>query len=148
MNWRRVILLPQAGYRARWSNAASWHRRLFAVGAVCLSCVTTAVIAKTQRTVIVGLGATTCAQFLADVSKHPAVQRDYLAWAQGFLSAILASRPQGVDEGLNLNPESFGLIKQLEFLRDYCGQNRSQSFSDAVEALYKRLRSEGDASRK
>ena len=42
---------------------------------------------------IVGLGATSCLQFTNDVKQNPAVQRDYLAWAQGFMSSILLSRP-------------------------------------------------------
>ena len=92
---------------------------------------------------IVGLGATTCAQFTNDVTKNPAVQRDYLAWAQGFMSGILIGRPAGIDEGLDLIPSTFPLLKQLEFLRDYCRQHPAEDFSDAVAILYKRLRQEG-----
>lgn len=124
----RLRLTLWIGVLIRRPNLVSRHRLLYSAGAVCLSCIATAAIAQTQRSVVVGLGATTCAQFLADVGKSPTVQRDYLAWAQGFLSAILLSRPKGVDEGLNLDPKSFGLVRQLEFLRDYCGQNESRSF--------------------
>lgn len=92
---------------------------------------------------IVGLGATSCLQFMNDVKQNPAVQRDYLAWAQGFMSGILLSRPSGVDEGLDLNPPSFGLLKQLEFLREHCTKSPSAGFSDAVEALYLSLRKAG-----
>ena len=53
------------------------------------------------------------------------------------------SRPPGVDEGLNLNPAAFGLIEQLRFLEDHCAQHAELNFSEAVEALYKRLRKEG-----
>lgn len=89
---------------------------------------------------IVGLGATSCSQFSKDTNENPSLQRDYLAWAQGFMSGILLSRPPAVDLGLDLNPPEFSLLKQLEFLRDYCGQRPSEDFSDAVAALYKRLR--------
>lgn len=92
---------------------------------------------------IVGLGATSCLQFTNDVKQNPAVQRDYLAWAQGFMSGILLSRPSGVDDGLDLNPPAFGLLKQLEFLREHCAKSPSAAFSDAVEALYRRLRKVG-----
>lgn len=92
---------------------------------------------------IVGLGATTCQRFTDDVKADPSVRRDYLAWAQGFMSGIISSRPPGVDEGLDLAPVSFDLIKQLRFLEDYCARNVSLDFSDAVAALYKRLRQEG-----
>ena len=98
--------------------------------------------AEWPRAKIVGLGATTCAQFEEDIARNPTLQRDYLAWAQGFMSGILLSRPAGVDEDLDLNPFTFGLLLQLDFLRSQCAQKQSQSFSDAAEALYKRLRSE------
>jgi hypothetical protein len=92
---------------------------------------------------IVGLGAATCKQFNGDVASNPKVQRDYLAWAQGFMSGIILSRPPGVDEGLDLNPATFDLITQLRFLEDHCARNEALDFSEAVEALYKRLRLEG-----
>ena len=92
---------------------------------------------------IVGLGATTCLQFSEDIRLNPAVQRDYLAWGQGFMSGILMGRPPGVDEGLDLNPPTYDMTNQLHFLRDYCEENRSANFADAVKALYKRLRREG-----
>jgi len=92
---------------------------------------------------IVGLGATTCQRFNDEVRSDPPLQRDYLAWAQGFMSGILLSRPPGIDVGLDLNPSTFGLMRQLEFLEDYCARNTSADFADAVEALYKRLRQEG-----
>ena len=99
--------------------------------------------AEAAKARIVGLGAATCQQFNDDIKSSPLVRRDYLAWAQGFMSAILLSRPPGVDEGLDLNPPSFGLINQLHFMEDQCAKNASLDFSDAVEALYKRLRQEG-----
>jgi hypothetical protein len=91
----------------------------------------------------VGLGATTCRQFKDDVRSNPNVRLNYLAWAQGFMSGILLGRPPGVDVGLDLDPPTFGLLKQLQFLEDYCGKNASQNFANGVEALYKRLRQEG-----
>ena len=91
---------------------------------------------------IVGIGAARCAQFTSDVSANPALRRDYLAWAQGFMSAFLLSRPPGIDERLDLTPPTFPLIKQLEFLQDYCTRHPSVDFSGAVEALYQRVRSE------
>jgi len=59
------------------------------------------------------------------------------------MSGILLSRPAGVDEGLDLSPTTFDLVNQLHFLEDHCAKNTSLDFSDAVEALYKRLRQEG-----
>jgi hypothetical protein len=97
--------------------------------------------ARTAR--IVGLGAATCRQFTADAAADPQVRKVYLAWAQGFMSGIILSRPPGADVGLDLNPPTFGLMAQLRFLEDHCARNDAAYFSTAVEALYKRLRLEG-----
>ncbi|MBX9650256.1 MAG: hypothetical protein K2X57_24745 [Xanthobacteraceae bacterium] len=99
--------------------------------------------AEAPKATIVGLGATTCQRFNEDVRSNPLLRRDYLAWAQGFMSGILSSRPPGVDEGLDLAPATFDLVSQLQFLEDQCARNVSLDFSDAVAALYKRLRQEG-----
>lgn len=56
------------------------------------------------------------------------------------MSGILLSRPAGTDENLDLNPPGFGLLQQLEFLRQHCVRNPSQDFSDAAMTLYKRVR--------
>ena len=98
---------------------------------------------EAQTRKIVGMGATTCQRFNADVATHLASRRDYLAWAQGYMSGILLGRPAGVDDGLDLDPTTFSLLNQLKFLEDYCAGNASMDFGDAVEALYKRLRKEG-----
>ena len=99
--------------------------------------------AEAPKARIVGLGAATCRQFNDDVRTNPLVRRDYLAWAQGFMSGILASRPPGIDNGLDLAPATYNLLNQLHFLEDHCARNNSLDFSDAVAALYKRLRQEG-----
>jgi len=59
------------------------------------------------------------------------------------MSGILIGRPPGTDQGLDLNPATFPLLKQLEFLSDFCSQHPMEGFADAVEHLYKRLRGEG-----
>ena len=114
---------------------------LLVFAAVC--CIGWAVPAQAEPKVkIVGIGAVSCALFTSDVSANPALRRDYLAWAQGFMSAFLLSRPRGIDERLDLTPPTFPLMKQLEFLQDYCIHHPSVDFSGAVEALYQRVRSE------
>jgi hypothetical protein len=99
--------------------------------------------AEAPKATIVGLGAATCQRFNDDIKSNPLLRRDYLAWAQGFMSGTLSSRPPGVDEGLDLAPVTFDVMRQLQFLEDYCARNVSLDFSDAATALYKRLREEG-----
>ena len=89
---------------------------------------------------IVGLGASTCAHFNHEIGENPALQRDYFAWAQGFMSGALIRAPQGVDEGLDLTPPSFPLQEQVDFLRAFCAKNQDQDYMDAARALYRRLR--------
>ena len=120
-------------WRARFGIA------LFAITAVAVE----ASHAQAPKATIVGLGATTCQQFNDDIKANPALRRDYLAWAQGFMSGIILSRPPGGDHGLDLAPKTFDLVSQLHFLEDHCARNASLDFSNAVEALYKRLRLEG-----
>ena len=91
---------------------------------------------------IVGHGAVSCEKFLAELVSNPNAGLIYLAWAQGYMSAILLTRPPGVDEGLDINPPSFRIDKQMEFAIAECRAMPQRTFSDAVEALYKRLRFE------
>jgi hypothetical protein len=62
-----------------------------------------------------------------------------MAWAQGFMSGMLASQPGGADQQINLNPVTYDLVSQLHFLEDHCSQNSALRFSDAVAALFQRL---------
>lgn len=96
--------------------------------------------ATAETAKIVGLGAATCALFNQEIGENPVLQRDYFAWAQGFMSGALIRAPQGVDEGLDLTPQSFPLQEQVDFLRAFCAKNQDQDYMDAVRALYHRLR--------
>lgn len=89
---------------------------------------------------LVGLGASTCAEYRSDVAAKTATEREYFAWGQGFMSGILARAPAGKDVGLNLAPSSMALIEQVEYLRSYCVANSASTYSDGVVELYKELR--------
>jgi hypothetical protein len=147
LNERTIVgRVQRAGPLARdlGTPAASKALRAFAGAlAVMATAYFMAASAESPTAKIVGLGATTCLQFTDEVKHNAAVQRDYLAWAQGFMSGIIVGRPPGTDQGLDLNPSTYPLLKQLEFLRDHCVQHPAEDFSDAVKALYKRLRKEG-----
>lgn len=107
---------------------------------VAVLCVGLAVPAHAQTAKIVGLGATPCATFIQETAQTPAVERNYIAWAQGFMSGALIRAPSGVDEGLDLLPPSFTLREQADFLRAYCRDYPDQDYMDAAHALYRRLR--------
>ena len=69
-----------------------------------------------QTVKIVGIGASSCAQFTREIGPNSSTERDYFAWAQGFMSGVLAQAPLGVDEGLDLDPPSLALPAQAAFL--------------------------------
>jgi hypothetical protein len=158
MEWHDVCACPQECamrgravqdlYRERSDRRRSFFRSrgshgliLFLLFQLLTAQVSTAAERPTAR--IVGIGATTCQMFSREILSDPRIRRDYLAWAQGYMSAILQSRPSGVDEGLDLAPPSFDLVKQFNFLEQFCATNVALEFADAVTALYKRLRQEG-----
>lgn len=99
--------------------------------------------AQAETAKIVGIGAASCNRFNQEIQETPALQRDYLAWTQGFMSGALIRAPQGVDAGLDLTPPSFPLQEQADFLRTFCAQNQEQDFMDAARALYHHLRTLG-----
>jgi hypothetical protein len=86
--------------------------------------------AQTQTAKVVGIGASSCARFSNEIAGRPTVERDYFAWAQGFMSGLLMRATQGVDEKLDLAPPWFSLIKQAAFLRDYCSKKPNQGFAE------------------
>jgi hypothetical protein len=89
---------------------------------------------------IVGIGATSCGEFVREARENQASQRYYLAWLQGYISGLVVGRPAGVDEGVNLSPKDFPLRDQALFIRDYCSNSLDANFADAVEALFRKLR--------
>lgn len=97
--------------------------------------------AKPQTVKLVGIGATSCRAYVEQVVTRPEVERDYVAWAQGYMSGLLVRAPPGVDEDLDLLPRNFPLEKQADFLRLFCARAPQAEFSEAIQALYKALRS-------
>ena len=96
--------------------------------------------AEAREAKIVGIGATTCARYLAQIEGRPQTERDFIAWAQGFMSGVLLRAPPGRDEGLDLMPKNFSVQKQANFLRRWCENNKGSDFSDGVLILYRTLR--------
>ena len=111
-------------------------RLLLATAVITLAVQT----ASAQHVKIVGIGASSCAQFKDEVTRTPRIERDYLAWAQGFMSAVILNAPKGRDESLDLAPETFPLREQAAFLAIYCSQNPDRNYGDAVIELYLKLR--------
>lgn len=98
-------------------------------------------VSYSQTVKIVGLGASSCSKYLADIQKDVELNKQYLAWAQGFMNGVLVRAPAGIDDGLDLLPEAAPVQKQIEFLQDWCVRNVKSDFSDASFNLFKDIRS-------
>ena len=96
--------------------------------------------AHAESVKIVGIGAASCQDFLGEIKGRPDVEKNFFAWAQGYMSGLLIRAPAGKDEGLDLTPPELPLLKQAEFLRSYCSRHTGEDFSDAVNMLYRTLR--------
>lgn len=96
--------------------------------------------AHAQSVKIVGTGTASCEDFLTEIRGRPDVEKNFFAWAQGYMSGLLIRAPAGKDEDLDLMPPQFPLLKQAEFLRSYCSKHAGEDFSDAVNTLYRTLR--------
>ena len=93
-----------------------------------------------QTAKIVGIGATRCDNYLAEIDGNVGAEREYFAWAQGYMSGLLIRAPAGKDEDLNLEPAAFPLLKQAAFLRSFCKTDPSADFTDGIHALYRIIR--------
>lgn len=89
---------------------------------------------------IVGIGAASCAEFVAHIQAEPQRERDYLAWAQGFMSGALMRSEEDAQRGLDLSPVNFPLSRQAEFLRNFCLERVDASYAEGVITLYRKLR--------
>ena len=96
--------------------------------------------AQAQGVKVVGIGSSSCMRFKQDIAENPAVERDYFAWAQGFMSGALIRAPKGIDDDLDLSPPSFPLLKQVDFLRAFCADHPDRDYLDAARALYRSMR--------
>lgn len=96
--------------------------------------------AQAQSVKIVGIGASTCTRFLQEIDGNLHAEREYFAWAQGYMSGLLIRAPAGKDEDLDLTPPAFPLLKQAIFLRTFCATNSDADYTDGVNTLYRTLR--------
>lgn len=87
---------------------------------------------------IVGLGASSCSQYLQEIDGNLPIEREYISWALGYMSGLLMRAPVG--EIVQLRNPRLPLLKQAAFLRAYCASHPSIAVSDAVQELYKALR--------
>ena len=118
--------------KALWANAA------LRLAVLIVSC--SEAVAQQTAVKVVGIGAVSCQQYLDMVRASPPSERDFIAWAQGYMSGLLIRAPAGIDENLDLLPPTYPLQKQADFLQAFCSRAGDAGFTDAVQALYRTLR--------
>jgi hypothetical protein len=96
-------------------------------------------LAEKNNVEIAGFGHAKCSDFLGHTSQGRPVQLSYLAWAQGFMSALNLARSQHEKPTRQLGTPNYSFEKQLAFLVAYCNANKSRSFADATIQLYRSL---------
>jgi hypothetical protein len=108
--------------------------------AAAVICLLSILPVQAQTAKIVGIGVASCSVFSREAAETTSAERDYLAWAQGFMSGALMRAPLGVDEGIDLLPPAFPLRAQADFLRSFCRDHPDKDYVDAVHELYRHLR--------
>jgi hypothetical protein len=84
-----------------------------------------------------GLGAFTCFQFATAYGEDQASEYKYFAWAQGYMSALSAARSDKAV--VDLDPLSFDVTDQMDFMLSYCATNPSRTYASGIDRLYARL---------
>lgn len=115
---------------------------LYAVFTITVNMILFSSISIAQNVKIVGLGASKCDKFISDTQGNDATEKQYFAWAQGFMNGALVRAPAGVDDGLDLLPQKFAVLSQMIYLKNWCLANQNSDFSDASFALFKELRAQ------
>lgn len=108
---------------------------------MCLAAlIAAASLGSAGATEIVGLGSQPCKEFMNVARSGQSPQAaSYLAWSQGFMSAVNLSRNQRKLQPKKFNQTKFTPEQQLATLSAYCQKNRESSFASAVITLYRRL---------
>jgi hypothetical protein len=84
-----------------------------------------------------GVGAQTCAQFVAYYRADAATEQRFFDWAQGLMSGINDALEDTVGKYRDLN--SMPIAQQKEILRAFCLNRPTAKYGDAVNSLLSRL---------
>lgn len=71
--------------------------------------------AQAQSVKIVGIGAATCRDFLGEIQGRPDVEKNFFAWAQGYMSGLLIRAPAGKTKDSTLRRRRSRCSSRLSF---------------------------------
>lgn len=88
-----------------------------------------------------GAGSETCAVYSKQYAAYPKLtMRTYIAWAQGFMTAVNFALHNSHSPSMDLGPKSFPISAQQTFLNEYCDAHPTMQYVDGVIALLSHLR--------
>ena len=106
--------------------------RLMWIAVLAAAAAAAATAAHAQVGAVAGAGARTCMQMSADIAELPNVRRSYVAWMQGFLSAMNASRERRELPLVDLADYEV----QWQWLENWCAGHPDNTFASASAALF------------
>jgi hypothetical protein len=93
---------------------------------------------KSQKALTaVGEGVVSCADFNSANKAVPDRTGNFFSWTQGFLSGLDQKRAAEGSPPINL--AFWSVLKQGEFIREYCAAHPRNRYGDAVVALFDEL---------
>ena len=92
---------------------------------------------RAEGMLMIGTGATSCDEYIKDISEDPSLNTVYLGWAHGYMSAINA-RNTRTDSSVNL-ASALTQDAQIAVLQDYCTRNSAKLFVFGVMILMELL---------
>jgi hypothetical protein len=106
-----------------------------AIAAIFLAIMFTNATAEHQEAVVIGVGASTCAEFAQAYKRDPAAAMAvYFSWTQGFMSASNFLKRAIKQKERDLNGLSGS--EQEDRLRNFCDRRPLANFGDAISDLY------------
>jgi hypothetical protein len=96
-------------------------------------------LASAQSGTIAGAGAMRCSDFTRVGRANDPAAGGFVAWAQGFMSAINIARDGDKKSLRTLVPQGRGADRQVGFLLAWCARQPNARFTSAALALYRSL---------
>jgi hypothetical protein len=81
-----------------------------------------------------GIGAASCAQFTGDYAKNHAIEAQYFAWAQGYMSGLNTELVMGNKPIRDLS--AIAPDHQQLLIRTYCSAHPLDKYMEAVATMY------------
>lgn len=118
---------------SRISRMQGDRMRRLLLAMTMMLCVSDASAEQIKTSREAGVGAIACSQFTADIARDPNMEKDYLSWAQGFMSSFnLLMLSEG---SMSRDLSGTSVDEQRSYIKQYCGTHPGEEYSVAVMKL-------------